>query len=217
MILRVLIMIFFIIIAVGDIVAIKYDKVKLRYFTKTLLIPLLALFYIISIANLNGMILSALICCFLGDFFLLWSQKKTFFIAGLISFLLGHIFYTIAFLQTTSFLSGIPKWFYFSLFPYIWYGIFILKKLNPYLYSMKVPGIVYLSLILIMSFASFSRIWALKGVSFWLPFVGSIFFIASDSLLAFRNFKHKLTRGWISVMITYVLAQLLIIFGFLCT
>jgi uncharacterized membrane protein YhhN len=163
------------------------------------------------------MILSALICCFLGDFFLLWSQKKTFFIAGLISFLMGHIFYTIAFLQTTSFLSGIPKWFYFSLFPYIWYGIFILKKLNPYLYSMKVPVIVYLSLILIMSFASFSRIWALKGVSFWLPFVGSIFFIASDSLLAFRNFKHKLTRGWISVMITYVLAQLLIIFGFLCT
>ena len=210
-------MIFFIIIAVGDIVAIKYDKVKLRYFTKTLLIPLLALFYIISIANLNGVILSALICCFLGDFFLLWSQKKTFFIAGLISFLMGHIFYTIAFLQTTSFLSGIPKWFYFSLLPYIWYGIFILKKLNPYIYSMKVPVIVYLSLILIMSFASFSRIWALKGLSFWLPFIGSIFFIASDSLLAFRNFKHKLTRGWISVMINYVLAQLLIIFGFLYT
>lgn len=213
---RVLIMIFFIIIAVGDIVAIKYDKLKLRYVTKTLLIPLIALFYIVSIANLNGMVLSALICCFLGDFFLLWSQKKAFFIAGLLSFLMGHIFYTIAFLQTTSFLSGIPKWFYFSLFPYIWYGIFILKKLNPYLCSMKVPVIVYLIVILIMSFTSFSRIWALKGVSFWLPFTGSIFFIASDSLLAFRNFKLKLSRGWISIMITYILAQLLIIFGFLC-
>jgi len=127
---------------------------------------------------------------------------------------MGHIFYTIAFLQTTYFLSGIPKWFYFSLLPYIWYGIFILKKLNPYLHSMKVPVIVYLNVILIMSFASFSRIWALKGLSFWLPFVGSIFFIASDSLLAFRNFKIKLSRGWVSIMITYVLAQLLIIFGF---
>ena len=213
---RVLIMIFFIIIAVGDIVAIKYDKLKLRYVTKTLLIPLIALFYIVSIANLNGMVLSALICCFLGDFFLLWSQKKAFFIAGLLSFLMGHIFYTIAFLQTTSFLSGIPKWFYFSLLPYIWYGIFILKKLNPYLYPMKVPVIVYLNVILIMSFASFSRIWALKGLSFWLPFIGSIFFIASDSLLAFRNFKVKLSRGWVSIIITYILAQLLIIFGFLC-
>jgi len=102
------------------------------------------------------------------------------------------------------------------LFPYIWYGIFILKKLNPYLCSMKVPVIVYLIVILIMSFTSFSRIWALKGVSFWLPFIGSIFFIASDSLLAFRNFKLKLSRGWISIMVTYILAQLLIIFGFLC-
>ena len=215
MVLRVLIMIFFIIVAVGDVFAVKHDKVKLRYFTKTLLVPLLTLFYIISVVNLNGVILVALICCFLGDFFLLWSQKKTFFIAGLISFLIGLIFYTIAFLQTTYFLSGIPKWFYFSLLPYIWYGIFILKKLNPYLYSMKVPVIVYLNVILIMSFASFTRIWALKGLSFWLPFVGSIFFITSDSLLAFRNFKVKLSRGWVSIVITYILAQSLIIFGFL--
>ena len=174
-----------------------------------------SLFYIISVTNLNRLILSALICCFLGDFFLLWSQKKTFFIAGLLSFLMGHIFYTIAFLQTTSFLSGIPEWFYFSLLPYIWYGIFILKKINPYLYFMKVPVIVYLNVILMMSFTSFTRIWALEGLSFWLPFVGSIFFIASDSLLAFRNFKVKLSRGWVSIMITYILAQLLIILGFL--
>jgi len=216
MTLKVLIMIFFVIFAVGDVFAIKYDKIKLRYFTKPLLVPLLTLFYIISVANPNGFILFALICCFLGDLFLLWSQKKTFFIAGLLSFLAGHIFYTIAFLQTTYFLSGIPKWFYFSLIPYIWYGIFIQKKLNPYLRSIKVPVIVYLNVILIMSFASFTRIWALKGLLFWLPFVGSIFFIASDSLLAFRNFKTKLSRGWVSIMITYILAQLLIILGFLC-
>jgi len=80
---------------------------------------------------------------------------------------------------------------------------------------MKVPVIVYLNVILIMSFASFTRIWALKGLSFWLPFVGSIFFIASDSLLAFRNFKVKLLKGWASIMITYIFAQFLIVFGFL--
>jgi len=94
MALRVLIMLFFVIVAVGDVFAVKYDKTKLRYFTKTLLVPLLTLFYIISVANLNGVILSALICCFLGDFFLLWSQKKTFFIAGLLLFL-WDIFFTL--------------------------------------------------------------------------------------------------------------------------
>jgi len=215
MALKVLIMIFFVMIAVGDVFAVKYDKEKIRYFTKTLLLPLLALFYIISVVNLSGPILSALICCFLGDIFLLWSQKKTFFIVGLLSFLMGHVFYIIAFLQTTSYLSGIPGWFYFSLLPYIWYGAFILKKLNPYLHSMKVLVIVYLNIILIMSFASFTRIWILTGLSFWLPFIGSIFFIASDSLLAFRNFKGKLSRGYASIMITYIFAQFLIVFGFL--
>lgn len=215
MTLKLLIINFFIIIAVGDVFAVKYGKIKLRYFTKPLLVPLLTLFYLINAIDLNLLILFALICCFLGDFFLLWSQKKSFFIAGLLSFLAGHIFYTIAFLQTTSFLSGIPEWFYFSLLPYIWYGIFILKKLNPYLYSMKVPVIIYLNVILIMSFTSFTRIWVLKGLSFWLPFTGSIFFIVSDSLLAFRNFKAKLSRGWVSIMITYIFAQLLIVFGFL--
>ncbi|OIP68586.1 MAG: lysoplasmalogenase [Candidatus Infernicultor aquiphilus] len=215
MALRVLIMVFFVIVAVGDVFAVKYDKVKLKYFTKTLLLPTLALFYIISVANLNILIFFALIFCFLGDFFLLWSQKKTFFIAGLLSFFMGHIFYTMAFLQTTSFLSAIPEWFYFFLLPYIWYGAFILKKLNPYLHSMKVLVIVYLNIILIMSFASFTRIWVLTGLSFWLPFIGSIFFIASDSLLAFRNFKGKLSRGYASIMITYIFAQFLIVFGFL--
>jgi hypothetical protein len=41
---RLLIMIFFVIVAVGDVFAVKCDKKKLRYFTKTLLVPLLALF-----------------------------------------------------------------------------------------------------------------------------------------------------------------------------
>jgi len=39
MTLKVLIMIFFVIVAVGDVFAVKYEKIKLRYFTKPLLVP----------------------------------------------------------------------------------------------------------------------------------------------------------------------------------
>jgi len=215
MTLKILIIIFFIIIVFGDIFAVKKNRIKLRYFTKPLLVPLLILFYIISANKVNQLVIFALIFCFLGDFFLLFAQKKLLFIAGLLSFLAGHIFYTIIFLKTTSFLSIIPGWFYFLLIPYIWYGISIFNKLNPYLHSMKIPVIAYLNVILFMSFASFTRIWAIKGFSFWLPFAGSIMFIASDTLLAFRNFKYRVPKGWISVMIFYIFAQLLIIFGFL--
>ena len=215
MTLKISIMIFFIIIAVGDIFAVKSNNINLRYFTKPLLIPLLILFYIVSATKVNQLVIFALISCFLGDFLLLFAQKKSLFITGLLSFLTGHIFYTVIFLKTTFFLSVIPGWFYFLLIPYIWYGISIFCKLNPYLHSMKIPVIAYLNVILFMSFASFTRIWAIKGFAFWLPFVGSMLFIASDTLLAFRNFKYKVPKGWISVMILYIFAQLLIIFGFL--
>jgi len=151
----------------------------------------------------------------LGDIFLLFPQKKLFFIAGLPSFLTGHIFYTVIFLQKTSLLSIIPGWFYFLLTPYIWYGIFIFYKLNPYLNSMIVPVIVYINILLFMSFASLTCIWVIKGFAFWLPFTGSMLFIVSDTLLAFRNFKHRTPKGRISVMMFYIFAQLLIVLGFL--
>ena len=213
--LKIFIIIFFFIIAIGDILNVRNDRVKLRYFTKPLLVPSLILFYIMNTTKIEQIIIYALICCFFGDFFLLFAQKKLFFIAGLFSFLAGHCFYTIAFLKTTSFLSNIPGWFYLSLIPYIFYGFFIYYRLNPYLSSMKIPVIAYLNIILFMSFASFTRIWEINGIAFWFPFVGSIIFIVSDTLLAIRVFKYNIMRGWISVMIFYICAQLLIILGLL--
>jgi len=213
--LKIFIIIFFFIIAIGDILNVKNNRIKLRYFTKSLLIPLLILFYLISTTKIEQLIIYALICCFFGDFFLLFARKKLFFIAGLLSFFAGHFFYIIAFLKTTSFLSNIPGWFYLSLIPYIFYGFFIYYRLNPYLSSMKIPVIAYLNVILFMSFASFTRIWEINGIAFWFPFVGSIMFIVSDTLLAIRVFKYNIMRGWISVMIFYICAQLLIILGLL--
>ena len=213
--LKIFIIIFFFIIAIGDILNVRNDRVKLRYLTKPLLVPLLILFYIMNTTKIEQIIIYALLCCFFGDFFLLFARKKLFFIAGLLSFLAGHFFYTIAFLKTTSFLSNIPGWFYLSLIPYIFYGFFIYYRLNPYLSSMKIPVIAYLNIILFMSFASFTRIWEINGIAFWFPFVGSIMFIVSDTLLAIRVFKYKIMRGWISVMIFYICAQLLIILGLL--
>jgi len=66
-----------------------------------------------------------------------------------------------------------------------------------------------------MSYASLLRFGGIRGHVFWLPFIGSLFFILSDSLLAIRNFRYRQKKGWVSVMLSYVLGQLLIAMGFM--
>jgi len=214
-ILNTLIVILFIVIASIDIYAIKKGKIKIRYFTKPLLIPFLLFYYYLSAANINPSIIAALTFCFLGDFFLLFTGNHGFLLAGLVSFFSGHIFYAIVFLNTTCFLTDVPLWFYFSLIPYIFFGKFMYNKLNPYIQSLRIPVLVYLIAILFMGFSCFTRIWGIQGYAFWLPFAGSLAFIVSDTLLAIRTFKYKINHGWISIMILYLSAQTLIISGLL--
>jgi len=46
-----------------------------------------------------------------------------------------------------------------------------------------------------------------------MPFVGSLLFMASDSVLAINTFRSKIPRGDVYIMSTYVTAQVLIVAG----
>ena len=77
-----------------------------RIYTKTLLIPILLInIYTTSLetkhrrskalANLDFLF------CFLGDFFLLWAAEHTYFVLGLSSFLIAHIFFIIYWMNSS--------------------------------------------------------------------------------------------------------------------
>ena len=140
----------------------------------------------------------------------MWTGR--FFTAGLISFLVGHVFYIIALLEPVSF-SNIPFGVYILVLPFIFYGVFIYKNLLPYLKSMKIHAFLYLTVILIMSFSSLLRICSINNYQFWMPFLGALLFISSDTMLAFNQFRGKGREEYI--MITYIAAQLLIVLGFM--
>lgn len=205
----------FLIIAVTDILAIKQGKIKVRYFSKPLLMPLLAVLYALYAADVNCIIITALLLCFLGDVFLLKPDKKLCFMGGLVSFLAGHVFYVIVFLKSADYLRDVPGWFYAVLVLYAASGLVILNKLKPFLGQMKIPVLVYFLVIMTMSFTSLARVYSAGGPEFWLPFAGSLFFMLSDSVLAFQVFKSESTAGGIAVMSTYILAQVLIVSGFI--
>lgn len=212
MYLNILLFTIFILLSISNIVFVKKNNNLGKHITKPLLMPMLLVVYLCGTTSPNWLIILALIFGFLGDTFLMGTGS--FFIAGLLSFLLGHLFYIIALLGSLS-LTNIPFIFYATALPYILCGIFIYKKLLPYLKSMKLPVFLYVLIIVTMSFSSLLRIWTIRGYHFWLPFLGSILFITSDTILAFNEFKARIHNGDVYIMLTYITAQLLIVLGFM--
>lgn len=215
MTLKMLIVIVFVVDVIVNLYADRTGNQKLKVLTKPLLVPLIILFYLTSAEHINWFIVTALFFGFLGDFALLWGSKKVFFAIGLLAFLVGHLFYTWAFLQSIQYFKAVPIWFFIVLIPYILYGCAILRILRPNLKEMLVPVVIYMFVILMMSFTSSCRIWNGFTLQFILPLIGSLCFIVSDSVLAYNSFNVPSKNYETLIMVTYILAQVLIVAGFL--
>jgi uncharacterized membrane protein YhhN len=66
-----------------------------------------------------------------------------------------------------------------------------------------------------MSFTSACGVWAGFNLKFILPFIGSLFFITSDSVLSYNSFNKPSKNYEVLIMGTYILAQVMIVAGFL--
>ena len=207
--------IFFVIVTFIDLYLISHNEEKKRYFTKPFIIPGIILIYLLFAHQYNKFLLLALLFSFFGDLLLLFSEKKLFFRLGLFAFLSSHLFYIYTFVENIPFNRISPFWILLVFIPYIIYAWKIFRDLRPYLEHYFIPVILYIVTIIGMSYTSLFRFWTSQGISFWFPLIGSIFFIISDTLLATRNFKYGQKKGWVSVMTTYVLAQLFIMIGFI--
>jgi uncharacterized membrane protein YhhN len=198
-----------------DFYFIETSQEKRRIWTKPFIIPLIILLYTKFTKQVNPSLVIALVFSFFGDSFLLFSEKKIYFQLGLFSFLISHILYIYTFADGLS-LGALPsiRNLLFTI-PYLIYIWIFFKKLKPYLAHYLIPVILYTIVIVGMSYINLLRFLTTRSFYSWLPFIGSLFFIISDSLLAIRNFKYGQKKGWITVMLSYVLGQLFIILGFI--
>lgn len=199
----------------ADLAAVFSGSRKAERLTKPLLMPLLLLFYLLSAQEPEPLIAAALGFGFLGDTFLLGSGD--FFLCGLVSFLFGHICYLTAFLRPLS-LCALPPVFLLSAFVLcLLFSIAAGLHLFPFIERILRPAAaLYMAALLSMSFSAFLRCASVVGYRFWLPFLGSLFFVASDTMLAYRSFRKKGGRfSRMAGMAVYLLAQAMIVFGFL--
>lgn len=182
---------------------------KLRFFTKPLLIPLLLLFAIFSSSKVSMTLCSALIFGFLGDVFLLSDNNKSFFILGLLSFLIGHAFYVVSLYNKTIYYPSLNIIILIILTLSIisiaaYYSIF------QYLQDMKFPVLIYFITISSMIIYSILFLVSSKNIQGLLALIGSSLFGLSDYILARSIFIKSFKLKNFIVMLTYLIAQLLL-------
>lgn len=213
-------LILFIVIAIVHVIGelLEEDKaVKVRTFTKPPLLLCILLYYVfgsIEAGNpINLLIAIGLFLGFVGDVSLLKPKVPALFLIGLGSFLIGHVLYIIAFIQALDGFAGVPAWVYSILIVFAGLFIVINRYLGDSTKDMKIPVILYMVIILTMSFCGFALMFSsitgdIKAPTY--AFIGSVFFIISDFLLANQLFKKSFKRDQALIMITYLLAQFLI-------
>jgi len=130
-------------------------------------------------------LLIGMIFCLGGDVFLALPGKKMF-LFGLVSFLLGHVFYTGAFFYT----AGFSQWTGIGLAISALAGAAVFLWLRPHLGSMKIPVIFYILVISAMVVGAWSMVGAgdLKPAGRMAAFGGALGFYVSDIFVARQRF-----------------------------
>ena len=130
-------------------------------------------------------LLIGMLCCLGGDVFLALPQPKMF-LYGLVSFLLGHLFYVGAFFYT----AGVNRWTGIGFAISLLASGVVLLWLRPHLGEMRNAVICYIVVISLMAVGAWSMLGAahLNPSGRILAFVGALAFYVSDVFVARQRF-----------------------------
>ncbi|MHB8950838.1 MAG: lysoplasmalogenase [Rhodoferax sp.] len=159
-----------------------------------------------AVARFDIYLLAALVASLAGDVFLM--LPGNYFIPGLASFLVAHLFYIALFRQ------GVP-WF-----P-SWRALVLTLGLGGAMYAWVWGGLsdpvlrlavaAYVSVIALMVAQAIGRALVLRDASAAAVALGACVFMLSDSLIAINRFVQPLPLVSVWVLLTYYTAQILIV------
>ena len=210
-----LFLIIFLLVGIGELATVSLN-LPAHYFFKPVIVLSLIGFYLSSTAERNSTLIRALFFCWVGDFVLMFNGEL-YFMIGLVAFLIGHVFYIFTFRQFVqqeqSTLLPTQKLRY--TFPVFLAGTGLIVVLYPSLGALKIPVIIYATVLMVMVSTALMRYGRTNTRSFILVFAGAISFMLSDSLLALNKFRMPIEFASFYIMSMYILAQFLIVKGLL--
>lgn len=154
-------------------------------------------------ARFDLLLLAGLACSLVGDCFLM---LPGFFIPGLVSFLVAHLFYIAMFKQGVPWLPNTRALLATLGVGGAMYG-FLFASLDPVL---KGAVAAYVIVIALMAAQAIGRATWLRDKASVAAAIGACFFMMSDSLLATNKFALQFPMAQFLVLATYYVAQILI-------
>ena len=221
---RVALIIFFV-VAVGELAALFMDGFVDTYAWQAICKPLimitLGVYYAASVdrEHRSTALLAAMVFSLAGDVLLLWAKHNdSYFVLGLASFLVAHIFYILTYRQhrgenTPNELQGVQR--IRMAFPVVLAGTGLVVVLYPLLGELRVPVVLYGIVLVGMTLQALFRFGRTTAPSFWLVFAGALLFMLSDSLIAINKFMMPVGHAELWIMGTYIAAQYFIVRGLL--
>jgi uncharacterized membrane protein YhhN len=167
------------------------------------------------VAQYNWLLILALIFGYLGDIALMIGREGKWFMMGLGSFLIGHIFYIIAFLLSITDITQFPIWGFLLFIPSIGVALIFIYMIKGKMGDLQKPTLIYIIVITVMSLTATLRFAELQGPSFLMVWIGSLLFMIADGIIALDKFHKEIPHSRVYVMIPYGLAQFLIVQGLL--
>jgi uncharacterized membrane protein YhhN len=182
-------------------------NLKLVWLTKPLLIPILIyIYYRFKSFKINISLILALLFSLLGDILLMF-RSENLFIPGLISFAIAHAYYIKVFFNSSKPISKKTMILFAIVSAYFIYLLPHLPK------NLVAPVLGYCLVISCMGAITINI--QKENKNYYYLEVGAILFILSDALIAFNKFVEALPFSALFVMLTYGVAQLLLVLGFL--
>ncbi|MBN8611680.1 MAG: lysoplasmalogenase [Deltaproteobacteria bacterium] len=152
--------------------------------------------------------IAGLVCSVAGDLFL-EASPRTLFLPGLVSFLVAHVCYVVAYVSDTRAIEPVRA------IPAYAYGAGLVVLLAPGLGPMTIPVAIYALVICTMLWRAGACVGHATPTSAALALLGAITFAASDSLIAVGRFGGHLVEEalrtstpWrLAIMASYWLGQ----------
>ena len=212
-------LIFFAAVSVIHIIAVFLKKEKLRQISKMCIIPFLLAAYMAGRGTQSFFPVPALFFGWVGDILLIKKKKKNNFKLGLASFLLGHLCYSLAFLDCLGFfgpgggtINPAALAVYIPLSVIL--GILLFRIIKPFR-DMYFLVILYMLVIMAMSFGGLSVFIVNPGLAGAMVFGGCFLFMVSDAILSYYAFRKLTVLPAVLIMAFYILAQTGIVMGIL--
>jgi uncharacterized membrane protein YhhN len=202
--LNALIIILAVILLAGLLYFEKIGSLKGKMPVKTILSCLFIIAAIVQAHPIPGyyyLLLLGLIFCLGGDVFLVLPQDRMFLL-GLVSFLLGHVFYVICFF----YVADVGQWTWIGGLVVLAVSGGVFFWLRPHLGNMLLPVIAYIVVITIMVVGAWTVLGD-AGLNYpgrLLVFIGAVSFYLSDLFVARDRFlKAEFTNRLIGLPLYY--------------